>query len=363
MYIRSKIKRAAPSAAIHSKNITGQTYMALCESFSSTDQEKYKHWDFFIENNSLDEISEELKSRYTLHGSNLIPEVCVIENDFLRSTDHKYVIYLVEAYYHFIVNTLISILFTHRNNPNSKFVIFYRFYPETPETIKNKEFLIKILEANGVECCFADSRLDVEGGKYAVYRIENFTVIYDYDASSRQITLGDVTDLLDLYVYPLVDLDSVDDVGSVVYISREESDISGSSYVDPNSPELGYKDNRRLYSESSLEEYLESKGVYILKPSKIASHWDQVAILQKASTLIGVTGTGLINSLMMREGQTVIELKLELIDGFGKLGLIDYYSDFAYAKGHTYIALDIPDKQAATAVERLEDLFKKLNLE
>jgi hypothetical protein len=344
MYIRSKNTRAVDLSAIPSENFTKQKFVALCDNYPSSDKDKVERSDFFIESDFLDQVLEKLETLHRIYKCVLPPEVFIVEEDLLISSEHKYVIYIREPYYHYIINTLVSILFIYKNNPDAKFVIFYGCsYLGSYENEKNKDFLGSILKAHKVEHYFAKSTLE-NNIKYLVYKINNFTVIYDY-SPKRGITLGDITDALDSYIIPLTKLNFISNTKSVVYVGRDSNVLHQT---------VG---SRRLHDELLLEEYLESRGVYILKSSNMTSHWDQIAILQEASTLIGVTGTGLINSLMMRDNQTVIELKIEIIHGFDSQILIDYYADFAYAKGHTYIAVGVPDKQAATAIARLEKIL------
>jgi capsular polysaccharide biosynthesis protein len=85
-------------------------------------------------------------------------------------------------------------------------------------------------------------------------------------------------------------------------------------------------------------------------------------MMRGASILIGATGTGLVNVLLMESGKTVIELKVEHLL-VGNQGTMPDYADFSYARDHTYIGLDVSDKQADTAIEKLKGLFKFFSLE
>ena len=392
MYYNSKIKKAIFEGEVPGDRHLGEVYISLCDTSMPLDDEKASQSNFFIAKKDYESVTKELLELTTERKSEFPVTTFLVTDPFMASDDHKYVLQLREPYYHFIINTLTNIFFIYEHDPKAKFFIFCGNYlagdwdTAPREAKKNREFLADVLAAHGIPYYFLASdnffqnypylndnskffnneHSDDDDKKFLmrftfpVYKFKNVTILNDYSLYVGT-SLSDITDLIDKYIIPLDGI-KFDVDYKYVYISRNSQDIDDSAFIDPDNPSLGYKNNCRLFNEPMLEEYLESKGFYILKSDNTERHWEQLAIIRNASVVLGVTGTGLINSLFMKENKMVIELRVELIDGFGRQDLMSAYYDFAYARGHRYIALDISDKQATTAVAQLEDLFKVLDI-
>lgn len=392
MYIGSKILRASFEKSSFGDTYTGEVYVGFCDSLRPRDEKLAGESFFFINRNSYEEVADELVALHD--GAEVKCASFLVENSYMSSHRHKYIITIRDAFYHYLINTVTTILFIAKNDPEAEFWIVtgntgdlgWQISPK--ETRKNRDFLSYLLNFHGINHYFLSSDFGFDnysylnwnssfyqqevgsGDKfqrttnmmvYPVYRFNNVTVIKDYSMCFDR-SLGDITDLIDQYISPL---DRITDLGESprIYISRSGEDETGSAFLDPDNPSLGYKDNNRIHNESKLKEYLESKDFYILETDNMQEHSEQISLLSRASIVIGATGTGLINSLFMQNGKTVVELKLELKEQHESQQLYPYYADYAYARGHKYIALDVSDKQADTAIKELDELFGLLNIE
>lgn len=395
MYYASKVKRATFNPETIGRDHNGQVYIAYCDSRRPSNEEFARESFFFIARGSYEEVAKEIQE---LHPEPETNKALTLLTDykFLSETEHhKYVIPIRDAYYHYLVNTLTTILFIAENDPKAEFYLFTGNHGGSEwrdvyiETRKNVDFLSYLLNFHGIRHYLLVSDIKFDNHSYLnkesifyqensgnpeieksmfcfaypVYKFSNVTIVRDY-AMCFDRTLGDIAYFMDKYVKTL-DRVKPSDGYKKIYISRDGQKSPGSAFIDPDKPELGYKDDRRIYNENKLEDYLKDKGFYILKPKNFNNHFEQFSILSSASLIVGPTGTGMINSLFMDSGKTVVELRLEQQDvqSGAEQQIVPYYGDYAYAKGHKYIALDVSDKQADTAIEKLEDLFSLLDLD
>jgi capsular polysaccharide biosynthesis protein len=189
--------------------------------------------------------------------------------------------------------------------------------------------------------------------------MKNVTLVDDF-STILQLSLADITYAIETYVLDKLELPTRS--GRKIYISRNNNVESDSAFVSPGDPTSGYTANgTRLFSESVLEKYLVSEGFEIVNVTLLDSIEEQVKLMNSASVLLGVTGTGLTNCLFLNTGSMVIELKVEILWPSGDHDANDHYFKLSYGKGHYYVSLDVSDKQGATAVKKLKTLFKALD--
>jgi capsular polysaccharide biosynthesis protein len=204
---------------------------------------------------------------------------------------------------------------------------------------------------------------ELKENTFPIYKASNVVLVNDFLTTS-QLSLGEISSLLNMYVLGKLDLPKHIGKGRKLYVSRGSSAESESAYLEPGNPASGYKSNTdRLYSEPMLEEYLKSKDFEIVKSSELGSIEDQVRLFNSASVVLGATGTGLTNLLFMQDGSTVIELRTEILWSTGDHDANNHYCYLSYGKGHTYMFVDISDKQASTAITKLDKLFNALDLD
>lgn len=292
------------------------------------------------------------------------------EDDRLLSEEHKYYVNIRYEFFHLILDTLMSVLYIYENDPKAVFAISaskYVVYGEGNYE-KSLEFLTEVLDKNNIKFHLIDGSkfvtFDVPAPnlEVPVYKIKNCTVVNQQ--LSRLMSFRDLIYLSDKYLLPLVSSnESAVDEGLKVYISRGGASNKGESFRESDDPMSGYSNPKdRIYEENLIEEYVKSIGFTVLKPSKDLSILDQVRFMSKAKVLAGVTGTGFVNSLFMDKGGTVIELIVELNYGeTSSITVVDYWH-ISQAKNHTYVGVDLIDKQGATAVEKLKSLFEALDL-
>jgi hypothetical protein len=259
-------------------------------------------------------------------------------------------------------------LTTYERDPEARFVIItnnnrevgYVCSPE--QRIKNLEFLARICELNGIPIHFLDSEYeDGELQTYPVYPSKNITIVDDF-STILQLSLADINSVLKKYVLEKIELPPKSE--KKLYISRSTDISADSAFVIPGDTTSGYTNNgTRLFSEPLLEKYLISQGFEIVRIEQIPSIEDQIKLMNSASVLLGVTGTGLINSLFLKEGSMIIELKVEILWPSGDHDANDHYFKFSYGMSHYYVAMDVSDKQSTTAISKLETLFKVVDLD
>jgi capsular polysaccharide biosynthesis protein len=102
---------------------------------------------------------------------------------------------------------------------------------------------------------------------------------------------------------------------------------------------------RRVINRAELEPVLERHGIEVVEPSVLAPE-EEMALFRDAELVIGVTGSGLANSLFSRGAHVI-----ELVPG---TELLPHFFYLATAKGLPYdYVLSPPDRQRLSAEERL----------
>jgi len=308
--------------------------------------------------------------------------VSCIEDPILVSSDHKYVIYLRTEFGHFVLNTLVNIALIHEANPEAVFVIFMDLPDENdPEIKKSIRFLEKFLANHSMNFYFIRSSYFLENmstlgvnaksplskkfkilessnipiAHYLVYKVNNVSVVNSGD-TTRDLTIKDITFLIDKYINDFSD--PVEKPERKVYITRRVYDSGEDALV-----EGGYSSNNiRIYNEELLENYLLSNGFEIVDFKELTEIQDQINLMRGTSVLIGATGTGLTNQLFMQESQVLVEFRVEHGNAESKHWIPNEYFYLSSGKNHVHILIDVKDKQASTAIERLDRLISLYDL-
>ena len=316
--------------------------------------------------NTFDEVCSEVLSlpfstdrslNFSLHKDKL-----------LLADTHKYYINVRFAFYHLILDTLMSIFYIKENDPDAIFAIniphAYREISGSGDS--SVEFIVKVLELNNINFYILNGvgpgalHNEVE---VPVYEIQNCTVLtHEFP---RFMSYRDLVRLSEKYILAEEQLKAKSSNGEKlkVYVSRGKSTGAGVAFEGGNR-DLGYADSViRIYEEAYLEDYLKSCGFIVFDDFDSLSLTDQIRFMSSVDVLVGVTGTGLVNSLFMGKGKTIIELLVELPHHDRKTTIVTDYWQLSQAKEHTYIGIDLIDKQGATAVKKLKSLFGALKLD
>lgn len=381
MYRATKVLRTSIDTPKEWVKYSGECFITLSDYFNNVETGRPGAFEYFLSNESYTLLKSEVEELYKTSDFTGV-SFLVDDDNTLLSNEHKYFVYVRAAYYHYVINTLVTVFHILEKDPKATFVFCVGSGAADKggtvideELRKSLEFLAEILGRNNVKYYFLKfahtinrSRTIESGGPlfahdplivYPIFKCNNITIVKDY-SGLLEITLADVTELLTKYVLNKVSPSHQPPFNKKVYISRG-TDSSNETFVDGDKS-LGYSDNTRLHGEVELENYLSSIGFEILKPFELGSIENQISLLRTTKVLIGSTGTGLMNSLFMEPEGVVIELRSEMLHSPGNQELLPYYSEYAYARNHTYIALDCSDKQATTAIRKLMVLFEKLDI-
>lgn len=346
------------------ETVSGDAYVYLFDKFGPWLSDSDQH---LAVRDSLDSVHQEISTSYLDQRPSAQPSFALVKGSFLDSAKPTYVFNLKDEFFHLIINTLTAILSIHDKDTSSKFVIFTGnldtngYNPSTIERSRSLEFLSTVLNANSVRYQILQSELEED--TFLIYKARNIVLVNDFLTTS-ELSLGEISSLINKYVLDKLDMPQRGGNGRKLYVSRGSSAETDSAYLEPGNPSSGYKSNTdRLYSEPELEAYLRTKGFEIVKSSELGRIEDQVRLFNSASVLLGATGTGLTNLLFMQDGSTVIELRVEILWSTGDHDANNHYCYLSYGKGHTYMFVDASDKQATTAIAKLDKLFNALDLD
>ena len=258
----------------------------------------------------------------------------------LESERLKFLIYLQPEFFHTFIDSLTLLFRVWSIDPSILFVLYIE---ERRADNPIFDFVYRLLQANNIDYLVVNTSLSKPG-------------VHTYEVISKT---NNFIYLPEKYFASLSDVKLVSDMVLGVADGKEPTKVSYLSRgkVDPNGEDI------RISDEDKLETYLAARGVEIVCPEDFKTFDEQLAYMSQVKTLIAPTGSGLINSLFMRDSQTVVELRCEMKFGNRFPGdqdpyniLIAIYGDLAYIKGHNYISLPNSSRSAAEAITRLETL-------
>jgi hypothetical protein len=347
---------------------------------------------YFICRTEHTEVSSKiLEVHESYYGSGWAAASTLLMDPVLLSSDHKYIIYMREEFWHFLFNTLIVIAAIHKMNPQAVFVVVTGpIEVKTHEGPKNNKqklvtFLLHFFLKNKIlyymipSIDFPETYNDVNNSSdvrnrlrvnppngrlynYLIYKAKNVTVVDTSETITSTITIKDIKNLIGSHINS-EEFDNIK-ANKKVYITRGNREVEPEPFIQNKDLSVGYKSSKvRIYEEDFLEQYLETQGFEIVDFSTLSDIQDQIKLMHATSVLVGATGTGMINMLFMQDKKVVIELKVEQGSGETTHSMNPQYTYYSSAKDHLYIGIDAADKQAKTAVEKLKVLFTSLNLE
>lgn len=254
----------------------------------------------------------------------------------LCSNENKFFINLPTSYYHAIADTLSQILVHNKKYPSTKFIINC-FEKETSESLNSfYKFFFDALVDEGInyELVYVDKRTAV--------KINNLSYIENMTVSAEGITA--VSELIEKYRPK----ESVDPYRKV-FLSRAKTRKRKNNGLfggrDPKN--FNFLNDDRVDSEQRLSEYFYSMGFEIVCPEDFLSFEDQIAYFNSVKTLVSPTSAGIVNGLLMKKNQTIIELEVPMVSK-GKESLHSLYPGLLFNMGHIFIM--IPSLRNSTEI-------------
>jgi hypothetical protein len=117
-------------------------------------------------------------------------------------------------------------------------------------------------------------------------------------------------------------------------------------------------DNRTLYEEE-CEQFFSSIGFEVINGESFETLKDEISYFRDASILVGMTGSGLTNSMFMNPGQTVIEIVCPIkFTDEPKYEIHNFYKTISMLKKHKYVAVSNINSSQEDLLEQLEAVSK-----
>ena len=119
-------------------------------------------------------------------------------------------------------------------------------------------------------------------------------------------------------------------------------------YLSRNVKNANYLNTERQKEENDIEDFFKSNGCEIIVPETFDTFEDQIKYFSSVKTLIGLTGSGLLNMLMMLDNSNVVEIYTPIesspFDPITRsrnktLSTHHFYREVAWAKHHTHISI------------------------
>jgi|688.fasta_scaffold00156_99 hypothetical protein len=254
----------------------------------------------------------------------------------LCSNENKFFINLPTSYYHAVADTLSHILVHNKKYPSTKFIINC-FEKDVSEGLNSfYKFFFDALVAEGInyESIYIDKR--------TALKINNISYIESMAVFEEGVKA--VSELIEKYRPQ----ESVDPYRKV-FLSRAKTRKRKNNGLfggrDPKN--FNFFNDDRVDSEQRLSEYFYSMGFEIVCPEDFLSFEDQIEYFNSVKTLVSPTSAGLVNGLLMKKNQTIIELEVPMVSR-GKETLHSLYPGLLFNMGHIFIM--IPSLRNSTEI-------------
>lgn len=294
----------------------------------------------------------------------------LIENESLSSDSPVIYLTINDAFYLAIHEILPFVDKIHAHSPSTHFILHRPPIPYPPEEKEARdstyESILEFFTKSGI----AFSYLSPDDPPTA-YKVRNFLDMSKnlgpFENNKMYLTHEDVKNTLNrLKSFYGIESDKIPH--KKVYLSRTHMAESRSKRqlpLVPNSKNQ-FTDDIRMENEAVLENFFRNRGYDILIPEhRFSTLKEQVEYFDEVSVLAGVTGSGLVNCLLMQDSQLLIEIVAELVFDEGHDGASfqvlnsEFYLHDSYIKEHTYLA--IPSRRDPyKVIKSLEGLDKKL---
>lgn len=266
------------------------------------------------------------------------------EREFFASGSKKCLIKVSPQFFHIIHDTLGLVVSELERTPGVEFIFHMNSKHSVSSEILNiVKFIQSSLEARGVRSIFVTLPTRE--------RVAARNFYYTVDRSPTMYSIG-------LIVKFLRDSLSLPDVKPwrKVYLSRGKAPDNSpglrAKLADRVPRYINFVDDIRIDDEKKLEEFLQQKGFEIVYPEDFTSFKDQITFMWETRVIASVTSAGLLNSLFMQDGQTMLEIQVPLVSvgpgGSVFQSLHNFYQPISYVLKHDYIS--IPAMRSADLV-------------
>ena len=245
-----------------------------------------------------------------------------------QSSDKKLFITLACSYYHAVVDTLLQILEQHQKDKELIFIINVDKKDTESRLTSFYDFFMKTLFENKIkhEIVYITNR--------TVLIIDNFYQIDSMNPSSKG--LGLVQDVIKKY-RKNKDIEPY----RKVFIAKRNNPARNDRLMnvpDEDKKNFDFTDDERLDDYDTLSKYLSSIGFETIFAEDFDSFEKQIEYFDTVKILVSPTSAGLINLLLMRPNQIIVELEVPLIAN-SKQTLHSLYQGIAFVMGHLYILI------------------------
>jgi hypothetical protein len=258
----------------------------------------------------------------------------VFDEDFLLSDVKKCVVKVRPQFFHVMYDVLAFVATELDRDPSIGFVFdFYHMGSVSDEIQQVYDFLYKCLESSNVKYT------TIKSSHSSYIEIKNF-----YYPDSNGYNMYSTKKLIEFIRKAVPSFSELPH--KKVYLSRNKAPNHSELYVDVASeapPHIDFFDDVRLDDEKKLELYLQDNGFEVVYPEDFKSLEDQIKFMSEVKIIASCTSAGLLNTLFMQDGQTMIEFQVPLValrgDGTWDQSLHDFYHPISYVMKHEYVSI------------------------
>ena len=266
----------------------------------------------------------------------------------LTSEKNKILVGLHPRIYHCLVDNLAEILYLDNYFKSSKVWKDFEFILDSSGIPSNHyennsltffNFLFKVLKDKNIDFNLihsAPTKLEayslvdtiVYPKKSVFIKIDNCAV---FKESSRHYKFDNFNTLSELYK----DYSQQSFPNKIVYLSR-------------NFKNVDYPITERYNNEILIEKFFKDQGCEIVIPEMFKTFEEQINYFSSVKTLVALTGSGLLNMLMMKNGSNVVEIYTPIETAsynsgtnsrLRQISTHSLYRDVGWSKDHNYMSI------------------------
>jgi hypothetical protein len=271
------------------------------------------------------------------------------------SDDKKLFLTIPGSFYH-CIHDFMGIIFHLYELDNDTLFILNTYHLEELSNAHSRHFLsfcISMLDDNNIRYELRNFGLEFEVNANNFYSFDYPSMSYD---SSKSFLKYAMPYIKDKNIVP----------NKKVYVTRSRTNLEkNKNYSGKEALSISNTSEYRVDDEALLEEYFTGLGFEVIAPESFDSFQDQLNYFYSVKVLVGLSGGGLANSMLMQDEGVVIELmtmhtQIQFNDNktSGSIweSLHYFYNSIAFQKSHTYLCLNNKDHSAVKLIGQLNSI-------
>lgn len=304
---------------------------------------------------------QNMNNHFLVFDENLKPDLPI--NEVFISNREKFVFGIIDAPFHSMFDLFGNLINAINLNKDALFIIENSILHRAPKIFA--EFLDIFLKKHEIEYVFVGKEFEE-----LLIKINNFAIVRDKAHLPVPMPSNNI---YEEFLYFIKNKNVAPH--KKVYLSRKKYDSDKELDLSSNKM-IGRVNGLRIDDEQKMEDFFKKMNFEIVYPEDFLTFEDQINYFYEVKTLVGITGTGLMNSIFMQPGSNILELVTyhvlpqhnevnhENYIKFGEYILTQEhpYCVMANEKNHLYIAISNKDLKSHSLIKNIQNRKHLMNI-